>query len=184
MRITRDRWLDEGLAVLADEGPSQLRIDRLAARLGVTRGSFHHHFAGAAGFKTALLAHYEAQTRDTLEAAIEAREMEGTRPTLVWLTTLTTHDDRLRRPRLDTAVRAWAQSDPEVRETQARIDSAAIRELQNVWRPAVDSDSAARTAALVPYLVSLGAEATVPPIDADQLRAVYDLLLSFVSPHE
>jgi AcrR family transcriptional regulator len=182
MRITRERWLDESLTVLAEEGPSGLRIDRLAARLGVTKGSFHHHFAGAAGFKSALLAHYEEQARVALGAAIDARSKEGTRATLAWLTELSTSESGLRRPRLDTAVRAWAQSDPEVRETQARIDAAAIAALQDAWRPLVASDAEARSAALVPYLVSLGAEVTVPPIGPDELRAVYDLLLRLVRP--
>lgn len=182
MRITRERWLDEGIVVLADEGPSGLRIDRLAARLGVTKGSFHHHFAGAGGFKTALLAHYEAQTRAALTEAIAEGQDEGTRTTLARLTELATGDTAVRRPRLETAVRAWAQADDEVRATQARIDAAAVDALTAAWRPAVASDAEARTAALVPYLVSLGAEAMVPPIDGDELRRVYDLLLRSVPP--
>lgn len=186
MRITRSRWLDEGLEALAEEGPSGLRIDRLAARLGVTKGSFHHHFAGAPGFKTAVLAHYEQRTADTLTRAIAARQDDGTRATLAWLTELATGASReLLRPRLDAAVRAWAHSDAEVRDAQARIDAAAIAALQAAWRPLVGSDAEARTAALVPYLVALGAEAAVPPVQGDELRAVYDLLLGYVpSPAE
>jgi AcrR family transcriptional regulator len=180
MRISRERWLDEGLAVLAEEGPPGLRIDRLAARLGVTKGSFHHHFAGAAGFKAALLEHYEEQAGRAIHDAIADRRAEGTRATLAWLTELATRDGELRRERLDTAVRAWAQSDPAVRETQARIDAATIGALQAAWRPLVGSDADARAAALVPYLVSLGAQATVPPIESDDLRAVYALLLDLV----
>lgn len=180
MRTTRTRWLDEGLAVLAEDGPSGLRIDRLAARLGVTKGSFHHHFAGAPGFKAALLEYYEEQVREALTDAIAAREGEGTHATLAWLTELATGDHGLRRPGLDTAVRAWAQSDAEARETQARIDAAAVEALQAAWRPLVASDAQARAAALVPYLVSLGAEFAVPPIEGDDLHAVYELLLAFV----
>lgn len=180
MRITRERWLDEALVVLAEEGPTGLRIDRLSARLGVTKGSFHHHFAGAGGFKTALLAHYEAQTATALTEAVAEGQGEGTRTTLARLTELATGDSGLRRPRLETAVRAWAQSDDEVRQTQARIDAAAVGALTSAWRPAVASDAEARTAALVPYLVSLGAEAVVPPLGDDELRRVYELLLRSV----
>ncbi|KRE31274.1 TetR/AcrR family transcriptional regulator [Agromyces sp. Soil535] len=180
MRITRARWLDEGLAVLASEGVDGLRIDGLAARLGVTKGSFHHHFDGAADFRRALLAHYEEQARTSLAAAIESRGGEGTRATLAWLTTLVSRDDGLRRPELDAAVRAWAYADPEARATQARIDAAAIEALQAAWRPAAETDAAARTAALVPYLVSLGAAAIVPPVDAEELRSIYELLLEAV----
>jgi AcrR family transcriptional regulator len=180
MRITRERWLEEGLSVLADEGPSGLRIDRLAARLGVTKGSFHHHFAGAPGYKRALLAHYEARATASLADAIAERRGEGTRATLARLTELVADEGGLRHPRLDAAVRAWAHADAEARETQARIDEAAVAALQRAWRPLVSSDAEARAAALVPYLVSLGAAATVPPVEGDELRAVYEVLLGFV----
>jgi hypothetical protein len=51
---------------VADDGPSGLRIDRLCRRLGVSKGSFHHHFAGAGDFKQALLAAYEALVVEAL----------------------------------------------------------------------------------------------------------------------
>ena len=202
MRTTRTRWLDEGLDVLKSDGIDGLRIDRLAARLGVTKGSFHHHFDGIVDYRRALLAHYEEQTRAALASAISSRSGSGTRATLEWLTALVAAggDDTsdvesgggdesgaaageagaIRRPELDAAVRAWAHGDPEARATQARIDAAAIAALQAAWRPAVESDAAARTAALVPYLVSLGAAAMVPPVEADELRAVYESLLERV----
>ena len=185
MRTTRARWLDEGLDVLATDGVDGLRIDRLASRLGVTKGSFHHHFAGIADYRGALLAHYEEQATAALAEAIETRDGAGTRATLAWLTALVADDGAtLRRPELDASVRAWAHGDPEARATQARIDAAAIAALQATWRPAVESDAAARTAALVPYLVSLGAAAMVPPVEAAELRAVYRLLLESVPADE
>ncbi|MBM7832215.1 AcrR family transcriptional regulator [Agromyces cerinus] len=181
MATSRSDWLNEGLDVLAHEGAEGLRIDRLASRLGVTKGSFHHHFAGAAGYRTALLEHYEQSTLHALDAAVGARREQGTRATLEWLVALAT-DERssIRRAELDRAVRAWANSDPEARATQARIDARVIDALQEAWRPASGSDAAARTAALVPYLVSLGAAVTVPPISAAELREVYVLLLEAV----
>ncbi|MFE6964743.1 TetR/AcrR family transcriptional regulator [Agromyces sp. NPDC057679] len=178
MATTRERWLDEGLAVLATEGAPALRIDRLAARLGVTKGSFHHHFDGAGAYKQALLAYYEQRTITSIDEGIAARGAGGTRATLEWLSELALAPGPSIRPtELDAAVRAWAHTDGDARATQARIDARIIDALQAVWRPATSSDAAARTAALVPYLVSVGAAATVPPIGTDELRAVYELLL-------
>jgi len=188
MSATRQRWLDEGLAVLAEEGSAGLRIDRLAARLGLTKGSFFHHFAGAAAYRAALLEYYEARTLGALAEALDARPDKGTFATLAWLTGLVSGDEgadargagAIRRPELDLAVRAWASSDPDARTAQARIDAAVIDALQSTWRPVVETDAAARTAALVPYLVSLGASVTVPPISPAELRGVYELLLEQV----
>ena len=56
---TRSDWLQVGLEAVVDDGPNGLRIDRLCRRLSVSKGSFHHHFSGAADFKRSLLAAYE-----------------------------------------------------------------------------------------------------------------------------
>ena len=51
---TRDRWLNEGMAVLAEQGSRSIRVNRIAARLDLTKGSFHHHFDDIADYHRAL----------------------------------------------------------------------------------------------------------------------------------
>jgi hypothetical protein len=44
----------------------------------------------------------------------------------------------------------------------------------------VSSDNDARIAALLPYLVAVGAAALFPPVGADELSKVYELLLPLI----
>lgn len=178
----RDRWLDEGLRVLAAEGASGIRIDRIAARLGLSKGSFHHHFAGAEGFKRDLLARYETLSVQVLESAIAAvGPQASTHQVLQALTGLVGGDvPGLYRPELDVAVRAWSTSDAEVRDVLQRVDTARIDALAGVWRRVLPDPVAARRAALLPYLLAVGAAMVVPPTDADDLQAVYEMLLPLV----
>ncbi|MHA6668383.1 TetR/AcrR family transcriptional regulator [Homoserinimonas sp. A447] len=181
MSDARDRWLDEGLTVLEADGAAGVRIDRIAARLGLSKGSFHHHFQGADGFKRDLLAHFERLTIETLESAIsEAGDPGDARGILSHLTELVRPSSGFYRPRLEVAVRAWATWDAEVGAVQARIDAARLGALQRVWRPHVDSDDAARAAALLPYLIGVGATVIVPPVEAQELQDVYRILLPLV----
>ncbi|MEV4114763.1 TetR/AcrR family transcriptional regulator [Nonomuraea sp. NPDC049695] len=182
MSTARDRWLDEGLKVLAEEGAAGIRIDRIAARLKLSKGSFHHHFDGAEGYKKELLAHFERLSLETLDRAItEAAGPTDARTVLAHLTRLVRPDGTgLYRPELEIALRAWATWDADVRAVQTRLDEARLAALQRVWRPAVTSDDAARTAALLPYLLAVGATVVFPPIDADRLRGLYELLLPLV----
>lgn len=182
MSEARDRWLDEGVRVLGDEGFTGVRIDRLAARLGLSKGSFHHHFAGADDFKRELLAHVERLSIDALERAIssappssDAREILGRLTDAVDAPAV-----GLYRPELDVALRAWALCDAEARATLARIDEVRLTALERVWRPEVGSDAEARTAALVPYLLSVGAAVVSPPLSGPQLKAVFELILPLV----
>ena len=182
MSEARDRWLDEGIRVLAEEGATGVRIDRIAARLGLSKGSFHHHFDGAEGFKRDLLAYVERLSTQALDTAIaEVAPDADARTVLGHLTALIEpRDAGLYRPELDVAVRAWATSDAEVRDVQARIDEARIAALQRVWRPYVTTEAQARTAALLPYLLSVGASVVTPPVGTRELRELFELLLPLV----
>ena len=174
--------MDEGLRVLAAEGAPGVRIDRIAARLGLSKGSFHHHFAGADGYKRDLLAHYEALSIEALESAIAGVGVDAsTRDVLGALTAMIRVDGAgLYRPELDVAVRAWSTTDPEVRAVQQRIDTTRIDALARVWGRAEPDAAEARRSALVPYLLAVGAAVVVPPVEVDDLRRLYELLLPLV----
>jgi AcrR family transcriptional regulator len=53
-RLSRDDFLSRALEVLSREGDSELRVDRLVAALGVTKGSFYWHFEDRADFVRSL----------------------------------------------------------------------------------------------------------------------------------
>jgi AcrR family transcriptional regulator len=119
---TKVNWLNAGLRLLADEGAPAVTIDRLTAELGLSKGSYYHHFQGVSGFRTALLEHFEAlfTTRliDTVEQQPDA-PAEAKLSQLMELV-LAGPDDA----GLEIAVRAWALQDGEARKTQERVDRA------------------------------------------------------------
>ena len=177
---SRSDWLEAGLASLADDGPNGLRIDRLCRRLNVSKGSFHHHFAGAGDFKQALLAAYETRVVEALDKAIEQTTALTPKDALAGLTAAITNRDGFYRPDLEVAMRAWAFSDAGVRAVQERIDERRLESLRGIWSQILDEPAAAYTAALVPYLVGIGASLIQPPTPPEQLRRVYELLLGLV----
>jgi AcrR family transcriptional regulator len=177
---TRSDWIQAGLAAVADDGPSGLRIDRLCRRIGVSKGSFHHHFAGAGDFKQALLAAYEDLVVEALNRAIEQTATDTPKAALAGLTAAIASTESFYRPDLEVAIRAWAFSDAEVRAVQERVDRQRLESLQSIWSRLLDDPAAVYTAALLPYLVGIGASLVQPPTPPDQLRSVYELLLDLV----
>lgn len=175
----QQRWLDAGLEALAAEGAAGLKIDRLTRRLGVTKGSFFHHFAGAAAYQTALLAHLET----TAQAQIEAREAElvsaEAREVLSRMTAAvgnTTYG--LWRADLEVALRAWSFTDPEVRASQDRIDQRRLVMLEAIWRQLEPDPERARVSARLPFLILIGA--SMSAVEPDELRQVFELILPLV----
>lgn len=175
-------WLDEGLAVLAEGGAPSLTIERLTGRLGVTKGSFYHHFRGLADFKSALLEYFEAEWTERYIAAVEATEAPpGAKlDQLLELVLADEPDPRESGPGAadpEVAVRAWALQDPQVRAVQERVDRTRAEYLRALWRAAGGTDEEARLMGRVLYLVLVGAGHVVPPVPAGELRDIYRLLL-------
>jgi AcrR family transcriptional regulator len=125
-RLSVDDWLQAGYAILAEEGIKALKIDRLCARLEVTKGSFYWHFAGLSSYRTALVQGW-GELRD---ADRRSWEEIGSLPPR----------DRLRHmmaalvsPRhwtLERAMREWARTDDAVAESVRAADRrvlAAVR---------------------------------------------------------
>ncbi|HEX2316170.1 MAG TPA: TetR/AcrR family transcriptional regulator [Thermomonospora sp.] len=174
MASKRD-WLDAGLEILADEGAPALTIERLTGRLGLSKGSFYHHFGGMGGYRTALLRHFEAECTVRY---IDQVERDPQAPPLTRLERLVDLVVQAKdSPRLEIAVRAWALQDPEVRRVQERIDATRVAYLRSLWRAhSGDAAEADRIARLF-YLVTIGAEQIVPTLTGPELREMYELTI-------
>jgi AcrR family transcriptional regulator len=168
--VTRDRWLDEGLAVLAEQGAAGVRVDRVAARLGVTKGSFHHHFDGAEDYRRALLHRHERE-----QTAELGRDLAEAPPETVFAT-LAERALALLGTGLERAVRAWSATDPAARAVQERLDAARLEFLRELWTRALGAPERARTAALLPHLVVAGIGVVHPRPSEAEVRAVFELL--------
>ena len=174
--VSRIEWLNAGLELLADEGAPALTIERLTDELGMTKGSYYHHFGSAAGFKQALLEYFEAQYTTRLIDKIEGEQADpDAKLRHLLLLVLADSDSQ----QLEIAVRAWALQDPEVRAAQERVDKARTAYLKKLCRGLKADVDPDRFAQLL-YLILIGAEQVVPPIDKRDLRKIYDLVLHLV----
>lgn len=167
-------WLDAGLTVLADDGAPALTIDRLSGLLGLSKGSFYHHFNGMSGYTTALLAHFESEHTARFIDAVE-REPLPPPAKLRRLLDLVLADDE--GPELEVAVRAWAVQNPQVGEVQRRVDRTRVDYLCGLLQD-IGSDDAELLGELM-YLVLIGAGHVLPAVPPERLRRLYDVVLRF-----
>jgi AcrR family transcriptional regulator len=177
----RTRWLDEGLAVLADAGAPGLRVERLAARLGVTKGSFYHHFENTAAYRRALLDHHAERHTLRFIDEVEAVRSAGPRAQLRRLMDVVqaSGDDRI-----EIAVRAWAAQDDDAYDAQRRIDAMRVDYLFDLCAALVPDRTRARDLARAQYLLLIGAEHMVPPVPVSELRRLWDLMMNSAAPTE
>jgi AcrR family transcriptional regulator len=117
-RLSVDEWVDAGVELLAEEGLSAVKIDRLCKQLGVTKGSFYWHFTDLAAFLAALADRW-GQLRDARQAAFaEIADVEPRERIAEMMEILLDPDEWA----LERAVREWARTDESVRERVNRSD--------------------------------------------------------------
>jgi AcrR family transcriptional regulator len=179
----RERWLTTGLEVLAADGAAALKIERLVVRVGLTKGSFFHHFSGMAAYKTALLERLEAHAAEVIAAWGSMLDAASPRQVLTALTEAV-GDERTGpwHPELEVAVRAWAFQDAEVAAAVQRIDARRLTMLESVWRSLDHGPHEARIKALLPYLIMVGSLMSPTPVSRAELREVYETILPLVPP--
>ena len=166
--LTRRRWLEEGLALLEEAGAEALTIESLTSRLGVTKGSFYHHFANYQDFQERLLEFWEEE--GTLRI-IQWAEQEASPPEkLARVMQASLHPSRL-----DVALRAWALQDERVRDHQQRIDQLRLAYLEELAYANTADRLSARQLARVFYSIYVGSQHIIPPIEGEDLRALYQL---------
>ena len=117
MRMSRQDWVDAGLGLLREEGQQALTIERLTKQLGVTKGSFYHHFGNLAGFRQALLECWEERF------TLHPMEVARVEPDPVLRARLLGETVARLDHRLDLAFRAWGMREREVREYVRRVDA-------------------------------------------------------------
>jgi len=117
-RLTKDSWLALALEILAQEGRAKIKIEYLAERLGVTRGSFYAHFPDRRDFNKSIAIYWaETLTSASLE---NLRQSDGSAQERLLMLVQKIKDDDL--PKYDIVMRAWALDEPLVAEQVERVD--------------------------------------------------------------
>ena len=130
IRTPRERWIEQGLRVLASGGPEAVRIEPLAAGLGVTKGGFYWHFRDRRDLLDAMLDRWE---QTYVDRAIEVADHDGGsgRARLRRLFIAAGELDQI--PDVEMAVRDWARRDAAVAARVARVDERRLAYLRPLF---------------------------------------------------
>ena len=175
----RERWLDEGLVLLTEQGPAGVTIDALCARLGLTKGSFYHHFRGRSGFQAALLEHFERrETQRFIDVAEADPAVDGAGRIRRLVEAVVA--DAGGQPELEVAVRVWAKQSDLARGYLERIDRTRVAYAQRLWREALGDDDRADDLGQMMYLLLIGAHHVIPPASPADLARLSGRLLELL----
>lgn len=145
--LTPRDWLDAGQTLLRRGGLRALKLRPLADELGVSTGSFYHHFADFDAYQGRLAAFWaDGQVRELVDAIARA-EADG----VGRIRLLAQLVRRRGLSRLSVAMRAWAESDARARAAVERHDDLMLGFLTDCLQSAgfARGDAAVRGYALM-----------------------------------
>jgi len=151
------------MKLLAEGSHESLTIAALCDELGVSKGSFYHHFGGWSGFVAGLLESWERESTLELKEAAEKIDAVGTKYRLLSnLIDTIPHD-------AEAALRVWSHTDPTVKEAVSRVDAIRESMVTDFFALTIAKSDAAQLAEL--YLSTLvGNQFAHRPVDTRRMR--------------
>jgi AcrR family transcriptional regulator len=159
---------------LIEGGVARVKVEPLAARLGVTTGSFYHHFRRREDLLDALLAHWERENTEPLIRAVrEAGDEPDTQIDALFDAWLAENDYS---PSYDSALRDWARTSEAAEAAVRRVDDRRIDLIAGIFRAFGYDADRAFIRARITYFHQVGYYAMriiEPRAMRDRLRPVY-----------
>jgi AcrR family transcriptional regulator len=163
------------LESLRKSGVGEVRVERLAVDLGITKGSFYWHFKNRGDLLDAVLEYWAREMTDVEFERIGAMRagLAGRLQALA--------EDVLEKGmgRYDPAIRAWARTDRKVAAAVGQVDRRRVRALTGFFEEGGFSAAEARTRARLFYTFLLGEpQVRSPAREAGELARMVKILQS------
>jgi AcrR family transcriptional regulator len=134
VRTPRDAWIEAALGALASGGPDAVRVEVLAAHLGVSKGGFYWHFRDRQALLGEMLDTWERGVVDDVIARVEAGPGQP-RAKLQHLFDLASDPSAKLLLSVDLALRDWARRDDDVAARLRRVDNKRMEYLRLLFAP-------------------------------------------------
>ncbi|MEQ1951841.1 TetR/AcrR family transcriptional regulator [Mesorhizobium sp. CN2-181] len=166
--LSREAWVAAARKALEKRGIAEVKIDRLARRFKVTRGSFYFHFSSLKDLHGELLEEWRRINCAPFWKLRETAEIDGygffSTIVHVWV------DEDPFSPLLDLAVRDWARTSKSLGKEVAEMDDLRISLLERSFLAMGYSPAESIVRARITYFHQIGQYAIAFKEDPAQRR--------------
>lgn len=178
--LDRDAWIQGALGVVAAEGMDGLRVETLAKKLGVTKGSFYWHFKDRDALLNEMLRFWQETSTLRIAEFIQTN-IEDPRERLSFLIKVASED----RPDIpggpiEHALREWARSSEIARRTLSEVDSERLEIMTQIYLDLGMSLPRAKAAALLALSHLIGVNVIHRDVGRQALRSQLEICLIFL----
>lgn len=152
--LGREVWLDTARQALIEEGTAGIEINKLAKRLGSSRGGFYWFFKDRAQLLEELLEYWARTSTVLFERILQLPGRNGTERFSALINLWIDEEDY--DPKWDGAVRDWARTSKSVRTVVQAVDRKRIAVLEQIFNDVGYKGKDAHIRARVMYYHQVG----------------------------
>jgi len=168
-RLSKKDWLEEGFKILTEFAQNKLRILYLCERLGVTRGSFYHHFTSIDNYIAELMEAWEEM--NTLEFIRVANQGENLDEKIELLNKQVKKSNHA----LETSIRSWSFYKPIVKKHLDKVDQIRLSFLEGIFIESGMPPKQAQLKAKLEYILLVGLQQLFPGMSEEEMSSIYEL---------
>jgi AcrR family transcriptional regulator len=151
VRTPRGAWIDAALGAVADGGPDAVRVEALAASLGVSKGGFYWHFENRQALLEEMLDTWEkAMVEDVIEL-LESGPADP-RAKLQHLFELARSVDF----DVELALRDWSRRDGRVAERLRGVDNRRMEYMRSLFAEFCADEEDAEARSMLAFSLFIG----------------------------
>ncbi|MEN0046451.1 MAG: TetR/AcrR family transcriptional regulator [Bacteroidota bacterium] len=167
MALGKKEWLEEGFKLLSEFAQDKLTMQYLCKRLGVTRGSFYHHFKGIEDYVQKMMEKWEEENTQQLveisnqgKSPIEAMEILA-------------QSISLKNQVIEAAIRSWSFYHPVVGTHVQKVDQIRLQHLTHIFIEMGVSKERANLRAKLDYGTLVGIQLLFPKITKTEMEQLW-----------
>ncbi len=153
--MSRNTWTDAALEALAAGGIEAVRVESLAKKLAVTKGSFYWHFSDRRDLREAVLERWEERATSQIIEQVERQQPDDPRSQLRALIQAVFRAGPMGY-RIENEIRNWAAADELAAQAVKRVDRRRLDYVVGLLRPMGHSPASARRRARLLYRAMIG----------------------------
>jgi AcrR family transcriptional regulator len=128
VQLGQEDWIRAGLELLTESGIEAVRVEPLARRLKVTKGSFYWHFKNRDDLLDAILQRWIEMETDGIIEEVE-RKGGTANQKMLYLSEIASQEDG----QSENEIRAWSRQSPHVASILAEVDQRRLDYVRDLF---------------------------------------------------
>ncbi|MBR9867413.1 MAG: TetR/AcrR family transcriptional regulator [Oceanospirillales bacterium] len=133
-KLSREEWINAATQVLATSGIDQVRVDKLAKQLKITRGSFYHHFTSRDDLLVSILDKWRLRATESVIERIQSSSNDPVEQITTLMNLPITGKRSFDGASIEISIRAWARRDKLARSAVEEVDKYRLSFIRSIFK--------------------------------------------------